>query len=73
MIRLRPRGVEDLKQQLHKLKIDLNHSQEENLRLKTLNTQLETLVQTLYADLETQHSELQKLLQGKKGVKTQIL
>ena len=65
LIRVKPRDFEDLKHNLHRLKIDFNNSQEECLKLKTRNAQLENLVNTLYNDLHTQQLEIQKIYQGK--------
>lgn len=59
------RDSEDLKHNLHRLKIDFNQTITENTQLKTRNTQLENLVNTLYNDLHTQQLEIQKIYSGK--------
>lgn len=50
---------------LQRLKISYSKSDEENTRLKTKNTQLETLVQSLNEDLNSQLVEIQKIYEGK--------
>lgn len=47
----KPQDPEDLKHTLYLLKIDFNKTHEENLKLKTRNSQLENLITQLYNDL----------------------
>lgn len=57
--------IETLMHNLQRLKISYSKSDEENTRLKTKNTQLETLVQSLNEDLNSQLVEIQKIYEGK--------
>ena len=54
------------------LKKDYNRIKEENVRYKTRNSQLETLINTLYEDLHTQQDQIEKIYENKFTIKTEF-
>ena len=57
--------VESLTHTLRQLKIDYNKLLEEKTKYKTKNTQLESFVHSLNADLKAQRIEIQKIYDGR--------